>query len=139
MMTRRRRATIRPFLRGPFWWARIPRLDGQPSTQRSLGVRGTDNRDRAEAVCAVLWALRARREAWILHAMADGKVAVGAMYDAHNARRLDAFIAEQQAAEGDPDLAPMVAAWQKSMAARKRPRAETAAKYVAQVRFPAPA
>lgn len=133
MMTRKRRATIRPFLRGTTWWARVPRLNG-PSVQRSLGIRGRDQREAAEAVCAFLWTLKSRRDEWILDEMAAGRVRVGEAYDAHRARRLERFIAERQAGLSDPDLEPMVDRWWRHMQARGRPRLGTAWKYVKQVR-----
>lgn len=55
-MTKKKAAAergITPFLRGPVWWARVPRLDAA-SVQRSLGVRGKVNRDVAVTVCDFL-------------------------------------------------------------------------------------
>jgi len=134
-VTKPRRAAISPFLRRRIWWARVPRL-GATSVQRSLG---TGDKDTARDICAFLWTLKGRRESWLLDELAAGRIEVGEAFDAYQNRRLEAYIEARRAGRNDPDLAPMVDQWEKSMLARRRPNAATAAKYVAQVRRLIPA
>ncbi len=129
-MTRPRKSAISPFRRGRTWWARVPRL-GALSVQRSLG---TDDRDTARNICAFLWTLKGRRESWLLDELAAARIPVGEAFDAHQNRRLEAFIEERRAGRADPDLAPLVAEWERAMLAKRKPGAATAAKYVRQVR-----
>ncbi|HMC55013.1 MAG TPA: tyrosine-type recombinase/integrase [Gemmatimonadaceae bacterium] len=129
---------LNPFLRGAVWWARIPRLE-QPSVQRSLDVRGKENRDVALEVVAFLRWLWGRRESFLLDQLASGKCRVGPAYQAYIDGRLDTFTRELRDGVEDVDLEPFVARWQRELERRKKPNAETRAKYLRQVRTLLPA
>lgn len=137
-VVRRPRERVTPFLRGNVWWARVPRI-GEDWVQRSLGVIGEENRDVAVTVCEFLRWLRARQDAWLLDQLAAGKTPVPAAYRAYTENRLPAFVEELRDGVKDVDLEPYVAKWLKEMERRKRPNAETRAKYVKQVRALIPA
>lgn len=124
------RTSITPFLRGRWFWARVPRL-GLPGIQRPLG---TADRSVAESVCSFLRVLRERRESFLLDAIVDGKVTIGAAFDAYRENRLETFIAETREGRRDEDLEPYVAKWQRELERRRNPSAESRAKYLKQVR-----
>lgn len=124
------RTTISPFRRGRWYWARVPQL-GKHGVQRALG---TADRDVAVAICAFLRVLRDRRESFLLDQLVEGKTQIGAAYDAFRENRLDEFIRDLREGRRDEDLAPYVAKWQKEMARVRRPRPETRAKYLTQIR-----
>lgn len=136
--TLRPRQSVTPFLRGNVWWARVPRI-GATWVQRSLGVIGKENRDVAVTICDFLRWLNARQEAWLLDQIATGKVPVPPSYRAYTEGRLPSFTAELRDGVADVDLEPLVAAWQKELVRRKRPSAESRAKYLRQVRTLIPA
>jgi integrase len=124
---------VSPFLRGNVWWARIPRLGSDP-VQRSLGVSGEKNRDVANAICAFLRWLRDRRESFLLDALATGKAKIGEAHTAYVENRLDAFVSELRDGVRDEDIEPLVARWQRELERKKKPNADTRAKYLRQVR-----
>lgn len=124
------RARITPFLRGRWYWARVPRLDAL-AVQRSLG---TDDLGVARAMCEFLRWLRGRRESYLLDQLASGKVGVGPAYTAYTENRLEAFIRELREGITDADLEPYVARWQKELERRKRPNPRTRGAYLAKVR-----
>ncbi len=124
---------VAPFLRGNVWWARVPRLGADP-VQRSLGVSGEANRDVANAICAFLRWCRDRRESFLLDALATGKAKIGEAHTAYIENRLDAFVSDLRDGVKDEDLEPFVAQWQRELERRKKPQAETRAKYLRQVR-----
>jgi integrase len=132
------RVRLNPFLRGEVWWARIPRLE-KASVQRSLDVRGKENRDVAVEVCTFLKWLKGRRESFLLDVLAAGRERVGTAYTAYTENRLDQFIIELREGVKDVDLEPFVAKWQKELERRKKPNAQTRAKYLRQVRTLIPA
>lgn len=123
-----------PFLRGQQWWARIPQLEAD-AIQRPLGVGGGEpNRDVAENVCRFLHWCKARRESFLLEHMGGGAVQAGAAYTAYVDNRLDRFIVELRDGIQDVDIEPFVARWQKELARKKKPNADSRAKYLRQVR-----
>jgi integrase len=132
-VVRRPRVSVTPFLRGNVWWARIPRV-GHSAIQRTLGVVGKENRDRAVEVCDFLGWLRKRQDAWLLDQMALGKVEVTPAYRAYLENRLPEFVVELRDGIADVDLEPMLALWQKELTRQKKPSAATRAKYLKQVR-----
>lgn len=133
MTVRRPRARVTPFLRGNVWWARVPRIGGD-SVSRSLGVTGKENRDVADNLGEFLAWLRKRQEAWLLDQIAGNKTTVPLAYRAWVANRLPEFIAELRDGIKDVDVEPFVAKWVRELERRKRPNADTRAKYAKQVR-----
>jgi integrase len=111
----------------------VPRL-GARAIQKPLGVVGSDHRDVAVDVCRFLAWLRGRRESFLLDAIAEGKTTAGAAYTAYSDNRLNDFITELREGITDVDLEPQVAKWQRELARRKSPNADTRAKYLHQVR-----
>lgn len=122
-----------PFLRGNQWWARVPQIDAD-AIQRPLGVAGEDNRDVALEVCRFLAWCKGRREIFLLSAMATGRCTVGAAYSAYVDNRMDRFVAELRDGIQDTDIEPYVARWQKELTRKKKPNADSRAKYLRQVR-----
>lgn len=124
------RVSVTPFLRGRWYWARVPRL-GLTAVHCPLG---TADKDKALAICAFILLMRDRRESFLLDAFVDRKATIGAAFDAFNANRLADFIRDLREGREDEDLAPYVAKWQAEMARVRRPNAESRAKYLKQVR-----
>lgn len=129
---------VKPFLRGATWWARVPRLEAT-AVERSLGIKGKENRDVAVDCCRFLSWLKGRRESFLLDQMATGKVPVGSAYSAYLDNRLPAFIRELQHGIEDVDLEPFVEKWQRELARIGKPNADTRAKYLRHVRSLIPA
>jgi integrase len=127
------RVSPSPFLRGNSWWARIPRL-AAPAVQRPLGVLGATNRDVALEVCRFLAWCKGRRESFLLDAIAENKTTAGEAHTAYVENRLTTFIVELRDGVTDTDIEPYVMRWQKELTRRKKPNAETRAKYLRQVR-----
>lgn len=127
------RVTLRPFLRGRMWWARVPRLEAT-AVERSLNVAGKENRDVAVATCDFLRWLKGRRESFLLDQLATGKVRVGTAYTAYLENRLPAFVRELQHGVEDVDIEPFVVKWQRELARLGKPNPDTRAKYLRQVR-----
>lgn len=132
------RSALTPYLRGNAWWARVPNLDGD-GVRRPLGIYGKDNKPLASEACLFLVWLRNRRNAFLLDAIRTGKTTAGRAFSAYAENRLDAFERDLRDAAGDVDLEPYVMRWQKELARRKRPNAETRAVYLRQVRTLMPA
>lgn len=132
------RVSLSPFLRGDTWWCRVPRLDA-PAVQRSLGIVGKEHRDVAQFMCDFLRWLKGRRESFLLDQLALNTTTVSAAYTAFTENRLEQFIRDLREGVTDVDLEPFVAKWQRELERRKKPNAETRAKYLRQVRTLIPA